>query len=219
MTTFKRSDYTTQTWAEVEVTTLRSQEASFPDSLVLGWDERNIYSPDNRSVPQPISPTLHEQGMSILSAAGSLARTYQWPVSVRALTEHEAASGLSSIASCPSCGLPLLSLRMFPDFYPQIRDATLASSSPGWSNSGLAVGDGRYWTASTSESRNAAGVCTLSQVLQESVSPKYFLSAKAATGILRRAERRGKTLPPQLEAALVALASMSPDEVAKTTPT
>ena len=145
----------------------------------------------------------------ISSSAASPARTYQWPVSVRALLEIEAASGLSSIESCPSCGLPFASSRMFPVFYPAIRDATSESSSPGWGNSGL-LSDGLYWTASTSESRNAAAVCTLSQVLQESVSSKYFLSAKAATGILRRAERRGKQLPPMLEAALRQASNVPP---------
>lgn len=54
----------------------------------------------------------------------------------------------------------------------------------------------------------------LTDVLQSDVLPKYFLSAKAATGILRRAERRGKTLPAQLQAALTALAGAP-----KTTPT
>ncbi len=106
--------------------------------------------------------------LSVLSAADSPARTYQWPVSVRALTEQEAASGLSSIASCPSCGLPFASLRMFPAFYPRMEDATSESSSPDWANSGL-LSDGQYWTARATESRSAAAASTLSAVLQEQV--------------------------------------------------
>lgn len=45
---------------------------------------------------------------------------------------------------------------------------------------------------------------TLSEILQapEEVDPKYFLSRKAKDGILRRASKRGKTLPPALDAAL-----------------
>ena len=43
----------------------------------------------------------------------------------------------------------------------------------------------------------------LSQILEDTPHPKYSLSAKACAGILRRAERRGKKLPPELEAALV----------------
>jgi len=46
-------------------------------------------------------------------------------------------------------------------------------------------------------------VCSLSQVLERgSIPRRYFLSGKACAGILRRAAKRGKTLPPLLEAAL-----------------
>ncbi|KWT86916.1 hypothetical protein APY03_3796 [Variovorax sp. WDL1] len=35
-----------------------------------------------------------------------------------------------------------------------------------------------------------------------SIPPRYFLSAQACAGILRRASRRGKTLPALLDRAL-----------------
>ena len=51
----------------------------------------------------------------------------------------------------------------------------------------------------------------LSSVLETGPIPEgFFLSAKACAGILRRAEKRGKTLPQQLEAALTAVASAQP---------
>ena len=53
-----------------------------------------------------------------------------------------------------------------------------------------------------SESPSAAAASLLSQVLEQSAPPKYFLSDKAKLGILQRAARRGKTLPPLLRAAL-----------------
>ncbi|WP_435353010.1 DNA cytosine methyltransferase [Morganella morganii] len=54
-----------------------------------------------------------------------------------------------------------------------------------------------------SESRSAAVVCSLSQVLEQtSVPQKYFLSTTACTGILRRAEKRGRQLPLLLKTAL-----------------
>lgn len=54
-----------------------------------------------------------------------------------------------------------------------------------------------------SEWPNDAAVCSLSQVLEKgSIPQRFFLSAKACAGILRRAEKRGKTLPPLLEQAL-----------------
>lgn len=40
------------------------------------------------------------------------------------------------------------------------------------------------------------------QILEESVPQKYYLSAKACAGVLRRAERRGKELPTILKTAL-----------------
>ena len=42
----------------------------------------------------------------------------------------------------------------------------------------------------------------LSSILEANAATKYSLSPKACAGILRRAERRGKTLPGHLEAAL-----------------
>ena len=52
-------------------------------------------------------------------------------------------------------------------------------------------------------SRSAGDVSLLSDVLETGpLQPKYSLSAKACSGILRRAERRGKALPPMLRMAL-----------------
>jgi hypothetical protein len=42
----------------------------------------------------------------------------------------------------------------------------------------------------------------LSQILEVDAPKKYYLSAKACEGILRRAERRGKVLPKMLKDAL-----------------
>ena len=52
------------------------------------------------------------------------------------------------------------------------------------------------------ESPKDAVESTLSQILQTNVPERYYLSAKACEGILRRAERRGKKLPPMLQEAL-----------------
>ena len=43
---------------------------------------------------------------------------------------------------------------------------------------------------------------TLSQILEVNAPEKYYLSAKACEGILRRAGSRGKQLPPILKDAL-----------------
>jgi hypothetical protein len=62
-------------------------------------------------------------------------------------------------------------------------------------------------TLAGTEWPNDAAVCSLSQVLEDNVDPKYFLSPKACAGILRRAEKRGRELPSALSQALVQVAA------------
>lgn len=52
----------------------------------------------------------------------------------------------------------------------------------------------------------SGGVASLSSLLEpeEVILPKYWLSAKACAGILRRASKRGKALPTMLQEALLA---------------
>jgi len=51
-------------------------------------------------------------------------------------------------------------------------------------------------------------VCSLAEILEPHVAPKYYLSPRACRGILRRAMKGGRVLPPQLEAALKAVAEL-----------
>jgi hypothetical protein len=91
-------------------------------------------------------------------------------------------------------------------------DAAWEPWSGPFGNAGI-TGDGGFWTLSTSACPNAAdgySAVSLRDVLEPSSPPKYWLSAKAAAGILRRAARRGRGLPPALEAALRAIASPAP---------
>lgn len=60
-----------------------------------------------------------------------------------------------------------------------------------------------YTTRSFGECPSAENASRLSQILEACPHPKYSLSAKACQGILNRAKRRGKQLPPELEAALI----------------
>lgn len=62
------------------------------------------------------------------------------------------------------------------------------------------VGDA--WTLNTGVSPRDARGSSLSQILEEDPSTKYYLTAKACSGILRRAFERGKALPRKLERAL-----------------
>lgn len=62
----------------------------------------------------------------------------------------------------------------------------------------------------------AVSLCSLSQVLQTGKLPlRYFLSEKACSGILLRADRRGKELPATLKAALANTAPTTARELAR----
>jgi hypothetical protein len=62
-------------------------------------------------------------------------------------------------------------------------------------------------TLSGGEWPSDAAVCSLSDTLETGDVPqRFFLSAKACSGILRRAEKRGKKLPPLLLQALLSVA-------------
>ena len=66
---------------------------------------------------------------------------------------------------------------------------------------GLSLGE--LMMLNTGECPNAAVESRLSQILEDNPQEKYYLSAKACQGILRRAERRGKDLPETLKAVLL----------------
>ena len=102
--------------------------------------------------------------------------------------------------------------RMSPAYCHPTEDGTLAPSSGGWQNSGMGSPT-ECWTLSSSEHAalnmpflNGGGVCSLSDILETGDLPqRYYLTAKACAGILRRAEKRGKELPEALHQALVAV--------------
>ena len=71
-----------------------------------------------------------------------------------------------------------------------------------WCEADAVILPGGYSTLNIGESPNVAVESSLSQILEGSVPDKYFLSATACAGILRRAERRGKKLPDMLRVAL-----------------
>ena len=93
-----------------------------------------------------------------------------------------------------------------PACYPVTEETTLPASFEGWANAGMGSHT-EFLTLSISEWPNDADVCLLSDVLEIGEVPRrFFLSATACAGILRRAEKRGKLLPKALEMALQSVA-------------
>jgi hypothetical protein len=147
-----------------------------------------------------------------LFAEASPARTSQLPDAGLAWLESAAGFGLSSIEFLQGLGPDGASLKTSLAFYQATEGGILPSSFAGWSNSGMACAGG-FLTLNTSEWPSAAAVCSLSEVLEADVAPKFFLSAKACQGILRRADKRGKALPHSLRLALEQTAMVTETEM------
>ena len=121
----------------------------------------------------------------------------------------EADSCLPILRSLNVCGLDGLSGKMSPVSCHQDQDGILVPSSGRWGNWGMGGPTGS-WTLNGCEhngiptpSRSAGDVCSLSDVLETGTLPDgYYLSRRACEGILRRAKKRGKALPPLLQTAL-----------------
>ena len=71
---------------------------------------------------------------------------------------------------------------------------------------------GESMMLNTGVSPSVAKESTLSQILEANAPEKYYLSAKACAGILRRAEKRGKELPPMLKEALEEVIALSTNQ-------
>jgi hypothetical protein len=73
-----------------------------------------------------------------------------------------------------------------------------------------------FLTLNTSEWPKEGVACSLLDTLETGDLPRrYFLSATACRGILRRAEKREKELPPSLKAALLNTARQTSEELSK----
>ena len=84
-------------------------------------------------------------------------------------------------------------LKTVTPLYLDLRKANGLQPVASWEMGGALLGE--YRTHSFGESPSVAVESRLSQILEDNPHPKYFLSEKAAIGILHRAERRGKELP------------------------
>lgn len=104
--------------------------------------------------------------------------------------------------------------KMYPALFPPQEDVTLRlcckrsqkpkfqclalenGQTPVWLEAEALISLGACTTPNISEQHSGAGACFLSQILEAEVPDKYSLSPKACKGILKRAERRGRDLPP-----------------------
>lgn len=210
--------------------------------LTLGWNGPGIPSP-SKSSPTPsdvpssraIGPTSHATTTSALStgangsvgstssAVGSPAKTS--PSQEGASEDDKGWRARGPLYGGNFSGLQMTLLGPVDSFWSRTSLAscprTVAAISPSfsrpWPKSGFATSPGAFWTVVSSECPNGGGECSsLADVVGAIVAPRFYLSPKAAAGILRRAERRRRGLPGDLT---VALRELARDRASDTTPT
>jgi len=128
---------------------------------------------------------------SIFDPATSSGKTFQAPSpadSRRARTSELSSKKLSELVA-----VPYMSLDLTPGNGNLLGESYWEILSP-WLGDALML--------NTGVSPNVVKESSLWQILEEHPHPKYYLTPKACLGILRRAEERGKELPPQLKEAL-----------------
>ena len=155
-----------------------------------------------------VSATLNQLTLFVVD---SPARTCQLPENGRALLESGVDCGGSLRELLTNLSHDGLLSKMSPDFYPAVEGQTLPPSFDGWSSGGMAW-PGGYLTLNTSGYPSDGDACSLSDILETDVLPKYYLSAKACQGILRRARVRERELPKQLQEALQEIAGETATE-------
>ena len=173
------------------------------------WQERDV---SRALTAKAVTHGLH--GVTLISSpGGSPARTSASPVAAP-----------DSPESVPDCGGSSTgSLTLFdpePHSWKTLRGSSAVTAAETWGRSSkpwLTSGMGGPTASSTRNtsacpSGDAACSCSpsLAEILEPNALPRYSLSPRAAAGILRRAEARGRTLPPVLEATLASLASRAP---------
>ena len=91
-------------------------------------------------------------------------------------------------------------LRIKPPMFLCLKTEDGHQADASWVMGGALLGE--YMTHSFGEYPREERESLLSQILEVNPQQKYCLSAKACQGILNRAKKRDKALPPQLEEVL-----------------
>lgn len=91
--------------------------------------------------------------------------------------------------------------KMFPDSSTVQKGKISESSSRHWMNSGIAY-HGEFSMLNTLEHHSEDEECTLSEVIEATSQPRYFLSQDQLRSLLERASARGTSLPKDFQQAL-----------------
>ena len=202
----------------IRVIAIQGVNSQEPEQSGGGWRDDLMFTLNTRD--QHMIACIPMES-SVSSAAEQLSM-FSWeapPANPSALRDSEKAWMIRVVRSC----LPILRLladigpdgwfgRTCPASCHRTKDGILAPSSGGWLSSGMGSPTG-FLTLNTSAWPSAGAACSLSAILETGDVPqRFYLSAKACRGILRRASKRDKQLPAHLEQALNAVAAVSDDE-------
>ena len=201
--------------------------------MLLVFDTTQVTSSGNYSNPQPGDPchplAAGQHPPTIISSPSDHpARIYQLPVEGQDSPAKGADYSMRQCELFPSGDHVISSSRTWQGLSHQITGTTLREYCKALPTSGTMKRCGQPSTLNGAECRNVAVECfssasvtesppepiysRLADVLLKSAATKYNLSAKAAAGILRRAEKRGKKLPTILKKALEDVASLSTEQ-------
>lgn len=136
-----------------------------------------------------------ERQVSMFDLDSSFGKTYRGPLP--AMAERTFVACLNSFHGSQTKPLLFLDLRTGNGNPPAVLSEIISASHGGRS------------MLNTGECPNEEKESRLSQILEDNAPQKYYLSTRACLGILRRAEERGKVLPPMLEQALRRQAGLS----------
>lgn len=158
-------------------------------------------------------PSNQEQ-LTFLWAAPPV-RHFRWPVSEKEWLTHVVTYPLSTSDLLNDLSQSGLCTRMSRDSCQRGLDQTFRPSSQRWLNAGMGspteclTHSTSPWPSVGKESSSLAAVLETGDIPQ-----RYFLTAQAASGILRRAMKRDKKLPPLLQQALEAQAASTASQTA-----
>ena len=120
--------------------------------------------------------SLYEiEDTSTVSVEDSLARAFQLLESVEGSTIHEVLYSLKSCVLPISSDHAIYSLKTSKDYSTTTADLPSRPSSTPWMSSGM-MRNGKCLTLKISESHKTGNGCSLSDILEEQVDERYFLS-------------------------------------------
>lgn len=183
------------------------------DALAFLESEADCFSSSCESLLSSLPVAFSSKTWLDCYPAADVHSAASWPIDYEStLSESEKATRWQEIADAASAASGKSYTKL-------IQDAISASSSPRW-RSWVLGSPCAYLTLNGSAFHSGASASSLLDILEPAseVPAKYYLSAKACRGILRRAAKRGRDLPPVLREALqMAAESGTPDEDEKTT--